>query len=85
MLDNLILVICFIQLQDFVLSSEAKTAAADIEERLQLGSKLSEVIHNKEEAIALFNLYRDEGYILTEHRGRFCVSNNKNIFILLSG
>ncbi|KAG2292744.1 hypothetical protein Bca4012_006395 [Brassica carinata] len=61
------------KLQDFVLSSEAKTAAADIEERLQLGSKLSEVIHNKEEAIALFNLYRDEGYILTEHRGRFCV------------
>ncbi|CAH8380786.1 unnamed protein product [Eruca vesicaria subsp. sativa] len=61
------------KLQDFVLSSEAKTAAADIEERLQLGSKLSEVIHNKEEAIALFDLYRDEGYILTEHKGRFCV------------
>ncbi|KAG2329870.1 hypothetical protein Bca52824_001050 [Brassica carinata] len=61
------------KLQEFVLSSEAKTAAADIEERLQLGSKLSEVIHNKEEAIALFDLYRDEGYILTEHKGRFCV------------
>ncbi|KAG7633429.1 Root UVB sensitive family [Arabidopsis suecica] len=61
------------KLQDFVLSSEAKAAAADIEERLQLGSKLSDVIHNKEEAIALFDLYRNEGYILTEHRGRFCV------------
>ncbi|KAJ0248308.1 Protein root UVB sensitive 1 [Hirschfeldia incana] len=61
------------KLQEFVLSSEAKTAAADIEERLQLGSKLSEVIHNKEEATALFDLYRDEGYILTEHKGRFCV------------
>ncbi|CAN8254995.1 unnamed protein product [Cochlearia groenlandica] len=59
--------------QDFVLSPEAKTAAADIEERLQLGSKLSDVIHNKEEAVALFDLYRNEGYILTEHRGRFCV------------
>ncbi|XP_024009646.1 protein root UVB sensitive 1, chloroplastic isoform X2 [Eutrema salsugineum] len=59
--------------QDFVLSSEAKAAAADIEERLQLGSKLSDVVHNKEEAVALFDLYRDEGYILTEHRGRFCV------------
>lgn len=62
------------KLQEFVLSSEAKAAAADIEERLQLGSKLSEVIHNKEEAIALFDLYRDEGYILTEHKGRFCVT-----------
>ncbi|KAF8052883.1 hypothetical protein N665_1495s0014 [Sinapis alba] len=61
------------KLQEFVLSSEAKTAAADIEERLQLGSKFSEVIHNKEEAIALVDLYRDEGYILTEHKGRFCV------------
>ncbi|KAG7559817.1 Root UVB sensitive family [Arabidopsis thaliana x Arabidopsis arenosa] len=61
------------KLQDCVLSSEAKAAAADIEERLQLGSKLSDVIHNKEEAIALFDLYRNEGYILTEHRGKFCV------------
>ncbi|CAH2065273.1 unnamed protein product [Thlaspi arvense] len=60
--------------QDLVLSSEAKAAAEDIEERLELGSKLSDVIHNKEEAIALFDLYRDEGYILTEHRGRFCVT-----------
>ncbi|CAA7036793.1 unnamed protein product [Microthlaspi erraticum] len=59
--------------QDFVLSSEAKAAASEIEERLQLGSKLSDVIHNKEEAIALFDLYRNEGYILAEHRGRFCV------------
>lgn len=62
-------------MKEFVLSSKAKTAAADIEERLQLGSKLSEVIHNKEEALALVDLYRNEGYILTEHKGRFCVSN----------
>lgn len=76
MLNSLmILMICFIQRQDYVLSSEAKAAASEIEERLQLGSKLSDVIHNKEEAVALFDLYRNEGYILTEHRGRFCVSN----------
>lgn len=76
MLNSLIIIICCIQRQHFVLSSKAKAAAEDIEERLQLGSKLSDVIHNKEEAIALFDMYRNEGYILTEHRGRFCVSIN---------
>ncbi|CAN1850832.1 Protein root UVB sensitive 1, chloroplastic [Linum perenne] len=55
------------------LSSEAKHAAADIERRLQLGSKLSEIVYNKDDALALFSLYRDEGYILAEHDGRFCV------------
>ncbi|CAN1351896.1 Protein root UVB sensitive 1, chloroplastic [Linum perenne] len=55
------------------LSSEAKHAAADIERRLQLGSKLSEVVYNKDDALALFSLYRDEGYILAEHGGRYCV------------
>ncbi|XP_010540714.1 PREDICTED: protein root UVB sensitive 1, chloroplastic [Tarenaya hassleriana] len=61
------------KIQEPLLSSDAKAAAADIEQRLLLGSKLSDVIHNKEEAIALFELYHDEGYILTEHKGRFCV------------
>lgn len=58
-----------------VLSEEAKDAAAHIEQRLQLGSKLSEIVRNREDACVLFDLFRDEGYILTEHEGRFCVSN----------
>ncbi|OAY37319.1 protein root UVB sensitive 1, chloroplastic isoform X2 [Manihot esculenta] len=59
--------------QSAVLSSGARDAAAEIENRLQLGSKLSDIVKNKDEVLALFNLYRDEGYILTEHKGRFCV------------
>ncbi|KAL6985595.1 Protein root UVB sensitive 1, chloroplastic [Sarracenia purpurea var. burkii] len=59
--------------QSAVLSGEAKDAAANIEGRLQLGSKLSDVVKNKDDALALFDLFRDEGYILTEHEGRFCV------------
>ncbi|XP_004292905.1 PREDICTED: protein root UVB sensitive 1, chloroplastic [Fragaria vesca subsp. vesca] len=59
--------------QPTVLSSEAKDAAAEIEQRLQLGCKLSDLINNKEDVHALFNLYKEEGYILTEHRGRYCV------------
>ncbi|KAI5438441.1 variant 2, partial [Lathyrus oleraceus] len=39
--------------QPIVLSSEAKAAAVEIESRLQLGSKLSEIIKNKEEVLAL--------------------------------
>uniref|UniRef100_A0A3N7EUX4 Protein root UVB sensitive/RUS domain-containing protein n=1 Tax=Populus trichocarpa TaxID=3694 RepID=A0A3N7EUX4_POPTR len=50
-------------------SSGARYAAADSEQRLQLGSKLSDVVNNKTDVLALFNLYRDEGYILTEHGG----------------
>ncbi|KAK8639928.1 hypothetical protein V6N13_138294 [Hibiscus sabdariffa] len=56
-----------------VLSSEAKQAASEIEVRLQLGSKLSDIVNNKEDALALFNLYKDEGYMLTEQEGKFCV------------
>ncbi|KAH1106655.1 hypothetical protein J1N35_010423 [Gossypium stocksii] len=56
-----------------VLSSEAKQAASEIELRLQLGSKLSDIVSNKEDVLALFNLYKDEGYILTEQEGKFCV------------
>ncbi|KAL5807613.1 hypothetical protein ACOSQ4_030346 [Xanthoceras sorbifolium] len=64
--------------QSVVLSLEAKNAAAEIERRLHLGSKLSDVLHNKEDALALFNLYKNEGYILTEHGGKFCVVLKEN-------
>lgn len=57
-----------------MLSSEAKDAAAEIEQRLQLGSKLSEIVNSKEDVLALFRLYKNEGYILSEHMGKFCVS-----------
>ncbi|KAF7126389.1 hypothetical protein RHSIM_Rhsim11G0035000 [Rhododendron simsii] len=66
------------QSQSAVLSGEAKGAAATIEARLQLGTKLSEVVKNKDDALALFDLFRDEGYILTEHEGRFCVVLNES-------
>ncbi|KAL7187887.1 hypothetical protein ACSBR1_037856 [Camellia fascicularis] len=56
-----------------VLSAEAMDAAANIEGRLQLGSKLSDVVKSEDDALALFDLFRDEGYILTEHEQRFCV------------
>ncbi|XWS49350.1 hypothetical protein CRYUN_Cryun13aG0156300 [Craigia yunnanensis] len=54
-------------------SSEAKQAAAEIEHRLQLESKLSDIVNDKEDALAVFSLYKDEGYILTEQKGKFCV------------
>lgn len=59
--------------QSAILSAEAKDAASEIECRLKLGSELSSVVHSKEDAVALFDLYRNEGYILAEHNGRFCV------------
>ncbi|KAF9615712.1 hypothetical protein IFM89_026127 [Coptis chinensis] len=59
--------------QSKVLSEEAKVAAVQIEQRLQLGSKLSDIISTKGDAVALFDLYRDEGYLLTEHSGKFSV------------
>ncbi|CAK7356910.1 unnamed protein product [Dovyalis caffra] len=65
--------------QPIDLSSEAMNAAAEIEQRLQLGSKLSDVVNNKDDTVALFNLYRDEGYILTEHKGRFCTRGKLHI------
>lgn len=55
------------------LSSDAKDAAAYIDRRLQLGSKLSDVMKNREDAVALFDLYKSEAYILTELEGRYCV------------
>lgn len=51
----------------------AKDAAAEIENRLYLGTTLSDVISNKEDAVALFDLFRNEGYILAENRGKYCV------------
>lgn len=56
-----------------VLSPDAKEAAATIEQRLELGSKLSDVVKTKVDAHALLDLYKNEGYILTEHNGKFCV------------
>ncbi|KAK1273088.1 hypothetical protein QJS04_geneDACA012274 [Acorus gramineus] len=56
-----------------ILSAEAKYAAALIDRRLQLGSKLSEVVTNKEDALALIDLFSDEGYMLAERKGKFCV------------
>ncbi|XP_008797945.2 protein root UVB sensitive 1, chloroplastic [Phoenix dactylifera] len=59
--------------QSQVLSADAKVAAAEICRRLQLGSKLSEVINRKEDAFALFDLFKNEGYLLTVNGGRFSV------------
>ncbi|XP_015085810.1 protein root UVB sensitive 1, chloroplastic [Solanum pennellii] len=59
--------------QTEVLSVHAKQAAAGILRRLQLGSKLSDVATSQEDVLALFELYKNEGYILTEHEGRFCI------------
>ncbi|XP_047047054.1 protein root UVB sensitive 1, chloroplastic-like [Lolium rigidum] len=56
-----------------ILSAEAKDAAERICRRLQLGSKLSEIIENKEDAHALVDLYKDEQYLLTDYKGKFCV------------
>lgn len=55
------------------LSGEARNAAAEICRRVQLGYKLSEVVKNKEDAFALFDLFKYEGYMLIENKGRFCV------------
>lgn len=55
------------------LSIEAKNAAAEIERRLELGSTLSDVIQRREDVLALVDLYKNEGYILTEYNGKYCV------------
>jgi hypothetical protein len=59
-----------------ILSAEAKEAAEKICRRLQLGSKLSEIVENKEDVCALFDLYKSEQYLLTEYNGKFCVSSS---------
>uniref|UniRef100_A0A2P2II66 Protein root UVB sensitive 1ic-like n=1 Tax=Rhizophora mucronata TaxID=61149 RepID=A0A2P2II66_RHIMU len=59
--------------QSVVLSLETRHAAAEIEQRLQLGSKLSDIVSSKDDAFALLNLYKDEGYILSESKGKLCV------------
>ncbi|KAG9445494.1 hypothetical protein H6P81_016834 [Aristolochia fimbriata] len=60
-------------MQRGILSAEAKDAAAQIGNRLQLGTKLSDFINNEEHVFALFDLFIKEGYILTEHKRNFCV------------
>lgn len=59
--------------ESIILSAEAKDAADRICRRLQFGSKLSEIIENKEDACALFDLYKNEQYLLTDYKGKFCV------------
>ncbi|GJZ44639.1 protein root UVB sensitive 1, chloroplastic, partial [Tanacetum coccineum] len=56
-----------------VLSPEAKVAAATIEQHLELGSKLSDIVKTKTDAHALLDLYKNQGYILTPHNGKVCV------------
>ncbi|PWA36923.1 root UVB sensitive family [Artemisia annua] len=56
-----------------VLSPEAKEAAATIEQRLELGSKLSDIVKTNTDAHALLDLYKNQGYILTPHNGKVCV------------
>ncbi|CAO2034451.1 unnamed protein product [Urochloa humidicola] len=56
-----------------ILSAEAKDAADRICRRLQLGSKLSEIIESKEDACALFDLYKNEQYLLMNCKGKFCI------------
>lgn len=66
-----------------VLSSEAKDAAAEIGYRLQMGLKLSELVNSKVDAFALFDLFRNEGYLLTENKGKFCVSKTTVYLFLM--
>lgn len=71
---NSLIVAFALQGQAEVLSADAKDAAVHIERRLRLGSKLSDVLKSREDTIALLNLYKNEGYILTEIEGRYHVS-----------
>uniref|UniRef100_A0A0A9D499 Protein root UVB sensitive/RUS domain-containing protein n=1 Tax=Arundo donax TaxID=35708 RepID=A0A0A9D499_ARUDO len=57
--------------QSKILSAEAKDAADRICRRLQLGSKLSEIIETKEDAHALFDLYKNKQYLLMNYKGKF--------------
>ncbi|GJX35159.1 protein root UVB sensitive 1, chloroplastic, partial [Tanacetum coccineum] len=61
------------KVENRVLSPEAKEAAATIEQRLELGSKLSDIVKTKTDAHALLDLYKNQGYILTPHNGKVCV------------
>lgn len=71
------------QEQSQILSVDAKVAASEICRRLQLGSKLSEIINCKDDAFALFDLFKNEGYLLTVNCGRFCVSAMGGLFICM--
>ncbi|KAL4026073.1 hypothetical protein IC575_014497 [Cucumis melo] len=56
-----------------LLSAEAKESAANIDQRLQLGSKLSDVATCEADVLELLSLFNKENYILSEHRGKYCV------------
>lgn len=56
-----------------ILSPETKEAAEQIDARLQLGSKFSNVISSQGEADALYDLYQTEQYLLAEKEGKFLV------------
>ncbi|GKD28454.1 protein root UVB sensitive 1, chloroplastic [Tanacetum coccineum] len=62
------------KVENKVLSPEAKEAAATIEQRLELGSKLPGIVKTKTDAHALLDLYKNQGYILTPYNGKVCVS-----------
>nr|GEZ49015.1 hypothetical protein [Tanacetum cinerariifolium] len=64
---------CSFEQENRVLSPEAKEAAATMEQRLELGSKLSDIVKTKTDAHALLDLYKNQGYILTPHNGKVCV------------
>ncbi|GKB05052.1 protein root UVB sensitive 1, chloroplastic isoform X1, partial [Tanacetum coccineum] len=61
------------KVENKVLSPDAKEVAATIEQRLELGSKLSDIVKTKTDAHALLDLYKNQGYILTPHNGKVCV------------
>lgn len=56
-----------------VLTPETKEAAQQIDARLQLGSKVNNVISSRGEADALYDLYQTEQYLLAEKEGKFLV------------
>nr|GEU31272.1 protein root UVB sensitive 1, chloroplastic [Tanacetum cinerariifolium] len=61
------------KVENRVLSPKAKEAAATIEQRLELGLKLSDIVKTKTDAHALLDLYKNQGYILTLHNGKVCL------------
>ncbi|XP_078437689.1 root UVB sensitive-like protein (Protein of unknown function, DUF647) [Wolffia australiana] len=56
-----------------VLSPEAEDAARQIVRRLRLGACLSELVDRREDARALFDLFKNESYLLVEAGGTFHV------------
>ncbi|MQL98013.1 hypothetical protein Taro_030728 [Colocasia esculenta] len=67
--------------QSNILSVEAKDAALQIVRRLHLGLRLSGLVKKREDALALFDLFRSENYMLVEEQGNFCVSEQCKIVL----